>query len=428
EMKRVNPFDWSREFPEAMKSGGFDCVLGNPPYGALFSKNISNYFQKKYEVAHGELDSYSLFIEQSLKSLNKKALFGMIVPDTWLTLINASQLRRFILSDFSIIEIDLLNEFIFKTATIDPLLLFIKNDLPDEKHNILINSLEKKIRPLEQLDFSNTSQILQKTCLTNTNFQINVFVTKDNFSIIKKCNSNSVLLSELVDYRAGCKPYEVGKGFPPQKKETLSLKPFTSFKKVESDWKPIIRGNDVQRYCIEKKKPEYIKYGKWLAAPREWRVFSGERLLIQAIRNPSIFRRIISTYTNEDIVSRINVYSLLIKTGVNLHYYLILGIINSSLMNWLLKKIYGLHTYIITGVLQLPIKKFDNSTEKMQNDIISLVSSMLTFNKQLLSVNTSHEKTIIQRQIEATNYEIDRLVYELYGLTEEEIKVVEGER
>jgi adenine-specific DNA-methyltransferase len=424
-IREINAFDWKVGFPEIMRKGGFDAVIGNPPYGATLSKDMVTYFQKSFEVAQGELDSYALFIERSLDLLGSNALLGIIVPDTWLTLVNASQLRHFILENFTIIEIDSLNEFIFLTATIDPLLLFIKKELPNKNHNTYLNSLDKKCHPSGCLEFNKTSQAVQKNWITNSNYQINVLITKENISTISKCKFNSVLLFDLIEYRAGCKPYEVGKGFPPQTKETLSLKPFTSFKKVASDWKPLIRGDDVQKYFLRKKKPEYIKYGKWLAAPREWRVFSGERLLIQAIRNPSIDNRIISTYTNEDVVSRINVYSLILKPRVSLHYYFLLGILNSSLMNWLLKKIYGLHTYVITGVLQLPIKIIDKSTVKLENNIIALVSMMLNLHNKIPLGKADQEKAIIQHQIESVDRRIDELVYELYGLTPEEIKIVE---
>jgi type I restriction-modification system DNA methylase subunit/predicted type IV restriction endonuclease len=425
---KINAFDWDGKdgFQETMKNGGFDAVIGNPPYGASFSKDMVSYFQKTFKVAQGELDSYALFMERSINLLNNEALLGIIVPDTWLTLINNSHLRHFILMNFTIVEIDTLNEFVFLNATIDPLLLFIKKELPNSNHNVFVNSIDKKCRPSDCLDFKKPSKTAQKNWVASSNYQINVFITKDNATAISKCRLNSTPLSELIEYRAGCKPYEVGKGFPPQTKQTLIQKPFTSFKKEATDWKPLIRGDDVQRYSIKKKKPEYIKYGKWLAAPREWRVFSEDRLLIQAIRNPSIERRIISSYTNEDIVSRINVYSLFLKAGSDVQYTYLLGVLNSSLMNWLLKKIYGLHTYVITGILQLPIKIIDKSNSKSVNSIISLVSTILSLYKKLPLAKTDQEKTIIQRQIDSADRRIDELVYELYGLTEEEIEIVEG--
>jgi len=79
-------------------------------------------------------------------------------------------------------------------------------------------------------------------------------------------------------------------------------------------------------------------------------------------------------------------------------------------------------------VQQLPIHAIDflDPDDKARHDrIVSLVDSMLSLHEQLAKARTSHEQTLLQRQIEATDVQIDKLVYELYGLTEEEIKIVE---
>lgn len=64
----------------------------------------------------------------------------------------------------------------------------------------------------------------------------------------------------------------------------------------------------------------------------------------------------------------------------------------------------------------------------MQNKMATLVTQMLALNKQVAETKTAHDKTIVQRQIDATDRQIDQLVYELYGLTDEEIQIVEGDK
>jgi hypothetical protein len=104
-------------------------------------------------------------------------------------------------------------------------------------------------------------------------------------------------------------------------------------------------------------------------------------------------------------------------------------------MNWLLTKIYGLHTYVITGILQLPIKIVDNSNLQLSNSaekalhdrLVGLVDKMLALTPKLCGATSESEKAALQNAVTTTDVEIDRLVYELYGLTEEEIKIVEGE-
>ena len=163
----------------------------------------------------------------------------------------------------------------------------------------------------------------------------------------------------------------------------------------------------MQPYCIISRKPEWIRYGEWLAAPRTMDVFSGDRILIQAIRNPSLKKRIVATWTDKTFITRINVYSLLKKTQTKTDLCFLLSILNSRLMNWLLKKDYGLHTYIITGVLALPIKG-GKPADKHFIDLQRLSRSILAAKAADPAADTS-----------ALEREIDRIVYELYGLTEE---------
>ncbi|MDP3014096.1 MAG: TaqI-like C-terminal specificity domain-containing protein, partial [Candidatus Subteraquimicrobiales bacterium] len=119
-----------------------------------------------------------------------------------------------------------------------------------------------------------------------------------------------------------------------------------------------------------------------------------------------------------------------ILTSGNLY---ILGCVNSKLLWWFLMSIAagragGFIEAKPIYVSQLPIRPIDfsNPTDKKRHDqMVELVDQMLELNKQLATAKTDHDKTIIQRQIITTDHQIDQLVYELYGLTEEEIKIVE---
>jgi len=111
----------------------------------------------------------------------------------------------------------------------------------------------------------------------------------------------------------------------------------------------------------------------------------------------------------------------------------LLGILNSSLITFIYKNISssyrgGYLRFIYQYLVELPIRiiNFSDASDKAHHDrMVELVERMLLLHKQLVTAKTSHDKTAIQRQIDATDQEIDRLVYELYGLTEEEIRIVE---
>jgi type I restriction-modification system DNA methylase subunit len=427
----VTPFNWEDEFPQIMKDeDGFDIVIGNPPWGAEFSKKVVSYIRSAYRTAQGELDSYSIFIERSVNLLKARGFYGAIMPDTWLSIINASNLRKWLLSNFSIQKLIGLNESVFGQATVDPLIMILKNTKPPKNHRVDISFIPKRKKIEDLNSVTNRAMRLQADWLLSPSAQMKIYVAGDSTSIIDRLRSLGTSLTKLVDYKAGCKPYEVGKGKPPQSTSSVRLKPFTSNRQLKPAWRPLIRGNDVQRFVVKIRKPEWIDYGKWLAAPRNPDVFTGARIIIQAIRNPSLPNRIVAAFSDEDLISRINVYTIKKHDLTKLNYFYLLGILNSTLMNWYLKKDYGLHTYVITGVLQLPIKPIDFSDPldvKHHSDLSFLVESIIALKKGG-QVSKGAEKDQIQRQIDKTDREIDDLVYELYGITEEERHIIEGEK
>jgi hypothetical protein len=337
-------------------------------------------------------------------------------------------LRKWLLEKYSIMDMVALNESVFTGATVDPLVIIIKKQKSFDGHTVPVSIAPKKMKLFDLNVLEARHEYKQNNWLDNNSCQIKIYITTDAGSIINKIRAVSSPLETFLDYRAGCKPYEVGKGFPPQTKNTLKEKPFTSHSHVANDWKMLIRGNDVQRYLVSVKKPEWIKYGSWLAAPRTPEIFKGARILIQAIRNPSLKNRIIAAFATEDMIARINVYALIKKDDVPIHYFYILGVLNSRLANWFLMKDYGLHTYVITGVMKLPIRaiNFNDSIEKSAHDkIVSLVESLLSFRKSLVSAQNPTEKERLEKQIKSADEGIDKLVYGLYGLSDEEIKIVE---
>jgi hypothetical protein len=113
----------------------------------------------------------------------------------------------------------------------------------------------------------------------------------------------------------------------------------------------------------------------------------------------------------------------------------LLGLLNSKLLFWRLRKVSnvfrgGWITCTKQYFGELPIRTIDFSkqTDEARHDrLVSLVERMLALHRQLAAVRTPHEKTALQRQIDATDAQIDRLIYDLYGLTEDEIRIVEGE-
>jgi len=480
EIYRINAFDWEKEFPEVWseiwsepsvsaqastprysrsslsqythtslrdrrgrqlthsknssknsKTGGFDAVIGNPPYGfhQIHSDYLKPYFKRHFLSSKGSFEHYFLFYEQSIKLIKKDGLLGLIVPVTWLTIPSADSLRRFILDNYRINQICWLPEFVFVNAKVNTLISIIQKSKPQKAFIKIYDSLGFKNPPVAE-------RVYDQKKFISENYVINIFEDESDTKILKKIDSISLPLVEFAKPCSGYNPYEVGKGKKPsgglQTKETVKSKPYHSNEKVSDEWKKEVVGRDLGRYSLNITDKRWVKYGHWLAAPRNPSNFLGKRILVQEVTGGKEKRIVAAFYDGELYHSR-DIIPIKINEKLP-HHYCLLGIINSWLISWyhhkrnpkaqksLFPKV------LVSDLKRIPIRKieFSNPKEKSRHDrIVALVEQMLDLNKRLATTQGQHEKTILQRQIEATDRQIDKLVYELYELTEEEIRIVE---
>jgi hypothetical protein len=412
-----------------MSNGGFDVVIGNPPYGMrlIYSEAEKNYFKNSYNSSAGSYENYFLFYERSLTLLRNGGTHGFIVPVTWLTIPSANSLRRFILSNFAISQIMWLPELVFKNAQVNTLVSIIYKELPSNtkviiRKTIKIDSDEFVERTIRQDDF-----------ITN-GFKIDLFISQGESKVLNKIVLPSVPLSTYGKPCSGYNPYEVGKGLDtngkPQTKETVKLKPYHSTKKINQSWKPEVVGRDLARYFLNFTGQRWIKYGEWLAAPRDSQNFKGKRILVQEITG-GIDKRIIAAYCDKELYYSRDVIP--IKCHMEFpHPYFLLAILNSKLITWFHhkknpKSQKGLFPKILVSDLSnIPIVKLSESISQQHDLIVKQVEKIIHLKTILIKQKTPNEKTALERQIEATDKQIDQLVYRLYDLTEEEIKIVEA--
>jgi type I restriction-modification system DNA methylase subunit len=141
DMKKVNAFDWDKEFPEIFKNGGFDVVIGNPPY--VNAKTLVELFEnerkyldnsKNFKTLYQKWDLYLAFIEKGLNLLRKSGLFSMIIPHPFINQLYSKILRKHIIENFNLKEIsDLSDAKIFKDAIVSNCIIIIANTKPSEK-------------------------------------------------------------------------------------------------------------------------------------------------------------------------------------------------------------------------------------------------------------------------------------------------------
>jgi len=407
ELKRINPFDWNKEFPNAMKAGGFDCIIGNPPY----SSKQSTEYQKItpfFSCVEFKCDPYAFFIEQGLRNLRKGGRLGYIVPVTWMTNFYYAKLRRHLIESHSLAKVVLIDGLVFEDANVDTSLLFLARETVSERR---FEWLRAKPHELNNISVWRSYKLIE----AEERFDITPEADPQWIRIKAKMDKGSVRLDSLGRISLGMK--------------LRSNAEFVSCSKDMRHPDPIWFGDDIARYgALRPSRFFNAKRAVIVGGTKNPAVHAATpKILIQAIRNRSLKRRIVATLEEQGyhFVGTVNAFTQQDRT-YNIRY--ILALLNSTLLNTYFTKRFTTISLTAAFLGVLPIRRidFDELSERAVHDrMVRQVEAMLALHKQLSAAKSEAEKDVIQRQIDATDAEIDQLVYELYGLTAEEIAIVE---
>jgi len=430
ERARVNPFDWKREFPEVFdphrhsvtpppnstlrnlgEAGrGFDAVIGNPPYLFIteLGQSEKDYYFKKYKTTEYRFDVYGLFIELSVQGLlREKGLLSFIIPHTLLSNDSFAKLRKLLLETTFVDLVTDIGPGVFETARNETMIFVVRkgNPLENESTKVIVTNSKGFPAPIKEFNVEQSKWNENK----NASWLVNVS-SKEMFLVSRL---------ELAKYRLGAL-CTINQGL-----RTGDNEKYLGNKRLGSLWKPAAGGKHVGRYELLQEEI-YVYYDpKVLDAPRKPEIFSSpEKIVVQEIRNITLARRIIATYDTQQYycLQSTNVINLRPDCSeISMKY--LLGILNSNCANYFFKQKFSGNNHIASNQLaQIPVP----FAEKAQHDkMVSLVEEMLSSHKTLAAAQSPQEKERLERQIHVTDRAIDRLVYELYGLTEEEIKIVE---
>ena len=409
--KRINAFDWDVEFAEIMKGGGFDAVIGNPPYGAFYAELEYEYFSNKYRVFRGVKDVYALFIEKSLQIINRKGKFSFIVPSAWLGGPDYLKLRELILSQ-CINKIVLLPFDVFKDAYIDTL-VFIVSKQPLYENSFTDTYVYEKRYKIVNISLASEDYQRIKQDKWNNSADKKIILNFDTIHLIEKIQfKNQLSLNNFVSVKRGV--------LFDKKILTNDQKNSNSHKYFEGD---------VYRYQINFIAKQWVEFGNTMKeCPKDFFWFEKPRILLRRLVNRQ--QRLMATYVDAVFITNKNLYSV-ISNVENIDIKFILGLIDSKLISYLYVNQVTQATkddfpqVTMKDLLALPFPNMQNNTTR-HDKIIVLVERMLDLNTRLPEARTDQEQTIVKRQIAAADKEIDELVYELYGLTEEERRIVEG--
>ena len=415
--RKLNPMNFDDAFPQIMKRGGFDAIIGNPPWGGEFGKIDRRYLVEKFpQVPTKTKDSYFYFIFRTLEKMRNSGMFGYVVPNTWLLINSAKGIREQLLR-YDIGEIRDYGDGVFKDATVESSTLILSKAKGTRRKCHAVRLRKGRILVEHDVDKSIWLNDEYSRIILDKNREID--------ALLSKLKSRSRPFGETCTITWGIKPYQVGYGEPPQTREMVEKRIYHGETKRGSDWKPLLVGSDVNRYTIKFPGNQYIKYGKWLMYP------SNETLM----RSPKLLMRQTSDtlrcgYDENGFYCQNSVF---IVHSRSVPLKLLLAVLNSSLLGFVYRlknpqtgKVFA--EIKPSTIKELPIFQHETLTAergKTARDIVALVEQLLTSKKQLAGARSDRDKDFYGNKCAALDRQIDMLVYDLYGLTEEEKAIVQ---
>ena len=461
-----NPFDWNAEFPEIMKAGGFDAVIGNPPYVRQESLSVfKDYLAQRYESYDGVADLYAYFMEKSVTLLREGGRFSFIVSSSFLRTTYGEALRRTLKKQAAVLRIlDFGGLAVFENAkdTYVCIPLLAKTKQPPRI----------EVSRIPSLDFSSLddSAIEHRFTIPQGSLLPGAWSLKsdEEAAVFEKVMKAGKSLGEYVEgkfFRGVTSGLNDAFIINSATRKALIRKNKASEELI----KPLLGGEDVRRYYIEDPDTwlifarrgvdigrypairEHLNKWKTELTPKkssndkvgrkpgryEWHeiqddvayypIFDGPKIIFPDIcKAPRFFLDRSGRYLAN------TAYCL----GVDNPY--LLGILNSRLFWFAIGNLSipfgvraGQYRYrlIYQYMEKVPIRVIDftSKTDKeTHGQMVALVERNLDLHQRLSAAQTPAEKERLQRRIGNTDQEIDRLVYDLYGLTEAEIKIVEA--
>ncbi|MCK4796902.1 MAG: N-6 DNA methylase, partial [Spirochaetes bacterium] len=494
-LKTINVFDWNKEFAQIINppqspfdkgenKGGFDVVIGNPPYVKEYTdteqfhlvkqSNLKKYYQ-------GKMDLWYMFGCLSIDLLKDGGIHSFIATNNWITSAGASILRNKILNETKIIKfIDFADYKVFNTASIQTMIYIFKKVKNDKSYKVNYTKLlNKNISESELADWMNKKISLHKDKNTN-NFEwfdasINpkeladktiTFVNNEINKILEKMNNKSnykfdnnnvgtgidVHQDFIIDkHLEKLKDKNIKKGdgifvISHNEKKSLGLsdleesiiKPYYTTENLfkyygdpnNNLW--VIYSNievrtNINNYPNIKKHLDKYKnvitsdfkpYG--LHRAREQKFFEGDKIIsLRKTSAPTFTYTTFPCYVSQT-------YFIIKPQDINLKY--LTAFLNSKLVHfWLYYKgkKQGDQLQIDKApLLEIPLIKIDD--KKLIDKFIELVDNMIESNKKLHCAKLDSDKKMYQQKIDAIDNQINKLVYNLYGLNDEEIKVIES--
>jgi len=419
DLVRVHAFDWPVQFPAIMKAGGFDAVIGNPPYRMLQPHNTEeqelDYLKAHYVAAEFKIELFHLFLQRGVSLLKKDGYYGQIVPTTLLNNVYAESLRRWLMERCVIKNISVAEGRVFEDADVHTSVIIFKSEPNDKarmEHEVPTTALLSAKFTASPSAFSQTKQ-MRFTALPGANW--NILLNEGNAPLFEKLNSECVPLEKVSKINRGL--------------ITGDREKYFSARKLTAKHKPILAGADVYRYATNPPS-EFVLFERPKTSGGCWD--SDVHLAPHKIVIRQIGVEPTASLITEPIAVTGNIFTVIASSLAEEKF--LLAIINSKLTAYFWRIMFAdfkssFPQVTIFSLSQIPIRKIDlkKPADKSRHDkLVVLVDKLLGFMPKLRAAKSDSEKATLQNAVTATDQQIDALVYELYGLTKAEIALVEG--
>ncbi|MBK6878473.1 MAG: N-6 DNA methylase [Ignavibacteria bacterium] len=401
EEKKIKPFNWQKAFPAVFAQGGFDAVIGNPPYGAELTTDVKEYLNKQFQI--GTSDTAAIFMIQSQAISKHFARIGLIIPKPFTYASNWKKVRDSVINDLQII-VDCSK--VWKEVKLEMTIYISEKGCHSEDY---ISCL----RNGEVIEFLG---IIQKSVSENFGFILNG-VSDLEISVATKMISHKKYLSDYMNNQRGG-----------------MLQQFVSAK---GDFM-VLGGKQISRYAtFSSVEKGYIDSDR--VSDEKARICDNSILaqnIVAHIQNPFPHIRIIATLSSVfekhkfvilDTVNQLTNFS-------EIDIRILLAILCSKLINWYTYKfifanaIRTMH-FDSTCTSRIPFPDLESILEKKSvssTELITLVEQLYSLSKEKQSTSLISSISQIESKIDYCEDRINKIVDELYGLKEEEIRIVEN--
>jgi adenine-specific DNA-methyltransferase len=413
--KDKKPFNWEERLPDIAKKKGFDIVIGNPPYLRPHKIEASEKqaLWAQYQVYRAKSDIYACFIQRAIDLVKPGGYVSYIVSNTFMSLESFAPLRKYILDTCCILYFGLTPQKVFEDATVETIILGLKKE---NNQNI---RRQNKILITQYLDgdFNKVKEIPQENFYST---HLNIFDLswgEATLSLSSKIELNTDKLFECANFCYGLKTGD----------DTV----FLAHEPTTSEHKKLLRRSDFARYSIDYKGefvwyvPDKMREHRKTARPGNRERFEQPKILIQ-----DIGKHLVATFDDQQFYAK---DALILNQRVNgLDLKFLLALINSRLLNYWYSRKFRTLSVAKNAILELPIRRIDfknPSEKKFYDELVIEANNMLKLTKKISEIEGEgilyEETQTTKRAITDTDNKIDQLVYQLYGLTENEINLID---